>query len=915
MLLLLVTSQHLTFSFVMNIKMHDYKYNPPIDSPASQKALEEIRTKLTSPKLQHENFKNLSSLRVHSLKRDYSLHLLTQFYNEQMIPHFPLEDERDSLEDWIYCLDPAQLVNYDDTGIRGPLMDILLLLCDDSNDDDCKQSQGKPVILAGVAFEYYQQAEVGLVSYVTVNHEFRRNGIMSRLHPLAIEALKHFHCYSYHERNACLPEYGIKAIFAETNTVDAGDASREEIMNRHCALYALGYRLLEFPYAQPPLGTDQDSFDDVMLLVYQGSGHSDEHKGGGEWFVSDGSGCVPSEIPLDYIVDFFMSVYGYQSADMESFEHHWYYKLSHWFQKRYPCSTIKKNLPWIDVTNGYRREYEGSMSKVSSNHDTIENVVVVIGAGAAGLSAAVELAKNATSPLLVKLIEANDCVGGRIKTVFTADGSNEQYVNRELADICKAFAPWPLPIGAEFVHGVGSVVNDIIEENDWTAEETFDFCAVDEYPARNSFTVRALTNSLTQVQRKFSLVKIFGSGKCWDLQNPSTGTEDRYGNLIVRAEQVWDEIYAIGDTIMPGQESPIPQDVSLSTFIEQKMKGEPIEDIESVKSIIDAVYCKTAGSSVDHFGVNEACREETSWDYTESNFRTGECFAEFILHYLKEIDRINASYEAGECKGTIELVTSTPIVSIGSSSNGGGRQSKVVLSSRDGSQYTCDKVIVTVPLAVLKAGKINFCDEYSLPVEKKLAIERINMFSGMKAHLLLRKDIDVRSASLLEQTDLFFCPGEIFVQVWLRRDEGSIFLTGFVVADGRELLLSRIKEGETAQDIFLNQLQRMFKDDTGCNLFVGANATCTAFQLHDWSDDEFVMGLYSSPSIDAGWRISGESNGDDLLKTARHDLKAPIGETIYFAGEHANTKTCATVQAAIESGLAAASDVLASLSN
>jgi monoamine oxidase len=680
-------------------------------------------------------------------------------------------------------------------------------------------------------------------------------------------------------------------------------------LNRHRALFALGYRLVECPYSQPPLATDQEAFDDVMLLVYQGGGIGDGNAGGSTWF----DGQIPSIFPHEFIVDFFMSVYPDTTGEYSElkndgnvlpFKDHRCYKLSKWFAENNFYATIKPDLPWKDVANKYEQAYDAEEAgRVNDSQYDHRDVVAVIGAGAAGLSAAIQIAKKSTSPVLVKLIEANDFVGGRIRTIITSgDMDGEQYVDKQLVDKCKPFAPWPVPIGAEFVHGVDSVINDMIEEKEWRAEETFDFCATDEYPSRNSFTVRDLTASLSARQRKSSLIKIFGGGRCWDLKNPHRDTDNdsdgqSYGLLIKKANEVWDELYSVGDDVLSDRKGSIPPDMSLSTFIEQKMEGSSKDEVDAVKQILDAVYAKTAGSSLENYGVNEACKEELSWDYTESNFRTERCFAEIVNHYLEQIESINRSFEIGESKGMVEIIKSTPIVKIGC-----GDKSKVMLSSRDGKQFTCDKVIVAVPLGVLKADKIQFCDDFSLPPEKKLAIEKINFFSGMKAHMLLRKG----PSPSLETTDLFFCPGEIFSQVWVRRNEESIFLTGFVVANGRDQLLAEMKKThKTSHNIFLNQLQRMLPNEIGDN-------ACTAFELHDWSEDEFVMGLYSSPSVGAGWKLSGHCD-EQVLETSRDDIKSPIRNTVYFAGEHANVKTCATVQAAVESGLIAATDVLQSL--
>lgn len=818
----------------------------------------------------------LESLRIHSMRSMYSLDLLTRFYNEQMIPHFPLEDERDELDDWIYCLDPAQVATHDSEAKRGPLMDILLVLCDSRNSKD-HGSMLQPFILAGVAFEYYQHAQVGLISYVTTNTSFRRRGIMKALHPLAIEALEELHRLSHYERCGYEPACKIKAILAETNTVDAGDASQKDIEQRHRSLFALGYRFVEFPYIQPPLGTDMSTFDDVMLLVYQGKDSSNL------WFPE---WRVPSSILFDFVSDFTLSVFGYDaepttisSADLG------FWKFQKWFMQVFSNTTISHKLPWNIITPKYKKMYTDIQDKVNYNNrdETRHKVVAVIGAGVAGLAASVKLAKNATFPLLVQLIEANDCIGGRVRTVLTKDKSG-QYVNEQLAKRYEAFSPWAVPLGAEFVHGVGSSISHLIEDRDWLVEETFDFSSNDP-----------------------DVVQVFLNEKCYSFQ--SGALQDRYVSLINEAKRLWAGASDIGDTVLENECLNIPNDMSLSKFVELQMKGRSLEETATVTSIIDAIYAKTAGTSATYFGMNEGSREELNWDYEDCNFRTKNCFAEVIDYFRGEIDRINKRYEAGLGKVMIQLIVKSPIIKVDSDQDctAGGR--RIILSTRDGNQYMADKAIVTVPLAVLKSGKIKFSGLYSLPDEKIRAIERMNMFSGMKAHVLLRKEVDVIDSLLLGRADLFFCPGDIFSQVWLQRNDTSYFVTGFVVAEDRERLLLLIEEsGMNARYIFLSQLHRMFRDKEGNTLFVETEPTCAAFDLYDWSDDEFIGGIYSSPSVGAGWRQH------DSSQTCRHDLKDSIENAIFFAGEHTNTKVCATVQSAMDSGVIAAKDVLQSLS-
>jgi hypothetical protein len=80
--------------------------------------------------------------------------------------------------------------------------------------------------------------------------------------------------------------------------------------------------------------------------------------------------------------------------------------------------------------------------------------VVVIGGGVAGMTAAIELAKSGCR---VTLVEADSRLGGRVRTVDNPD-----------------IAPWPIALGAEFVHGSGSVLHDLAQEYGWTfSEELF----------------------------------------------------------------------------------------------------------------------------------------------------------------------------------------------------------------------------------------------------------------------------------------------------------------------------------------------------------------------------------------------------------------------------------------------------------
>mmetsp|Transcript_9794 Transcript_9794/g.10855 ORF Transcript_9794/g.10855 Transcript_9794/m.10855 type:complete len:119 (-) Transcript_9794:126-482(-) len=100
----------------------------------------------------------------------------------------------------------------------------------------------------------------------------------------------------------------------------------------------------------------------------------------------------------------------------------------------------------------------------------------------------------------------------------------------------------------------------------------------------------------------------------------------------------------------------------------------------------------------------------------------------------------------------------------------------------------------------------------------------------------------------------------------------------------------------------------MFRDEMGRSAFLNAGRpTCSAFALHDWSEDDYIRGTYSSPSVGAGWMSQTQSEhvpteattpalrSSDALppmaaETCRHGLAKPLQNTLFFAGEHTNVK-------------------------
>jgi hypothetical protein len=310
---------------------HDKKFvYDPTSSSIAESALQALQERLFDRLDNKNNYGNsitTHELSLKSMKESFDLAILTQFYDELMIPNFPLDEERDDLEDWLMYLDPSRMEELSDDS---PTMDVLILTL--TNKDTTTTS-----ILGGIAFEYYPLSRAGLLSYMVISTNYRRLGILGTLHPVFCHALQALH------QVFTQTDTKISAILAETNTADAGDVPPEVARKRHEILFRLGYRLLAFPYVQPPLAPGDESFDDIMLLLFVGSEKEEANE------EETKMPTIPTQVLYDYVLDFYYSVYGVGS--MSLFQDHWYFQLVTWYAQRYSSTIIQAELPWEDVTS------------------------------------------------------------------------------------------------------------------------------------------------------------------------------------------------------------------------------------------------------------------------------------------------------------------------------------------------------------------------------------------------------------------------------------------------------------------------------------------------------------------------------------------------------------------------------------
>lgn len=206
----------------------------------------------------------------------------------------------------------------------------------------------------------------------------------------------------------------------------------------------------------------------------------------------------------------------------------------------------------------------------------------------------------------------------------------------------------------------------------------------------------------------------------------------------------------------------------------------------------------------------------------------------------------------------------------------------VVVNTTDGRVFSGEDVVITLPLAILQAGVVEF--DPPLPAWKQEAIHAIG--SGHVTKIALAFKERFWPATL----------GELFTdrtfQVWWQPGAGRATPSTVLMANtgGRNgQHLETLTEGD-AVALAMEELAGMF----GSSI----HSLLTTSKIKAWGSDPFARMGYSYLPPDAdGYRT---------------ELAEPVGG-LYFAGEATNTIRPASIHGAIESGLRAAAEVAASL--
>lgn len=193
--------------------------------------------------------------------------------------------------------------------------------------------------------------------------------------------------------------------------------------------------------------------------------------------------------------------------------------------------------------------------------------------------------------------------------------------------------------------------------------------------------------------------------------------------------------------------------------------------------------------------------------------------------------------------------------------------------------YHAEKVIVTVPLGVLKAGKIAFNPE--LPKSKRLAIEQMGMGHFEKLYLLF---------------DQVFWDKDKEWLGMLPKDENSGFNIFNYYKYTKKPILIFFTSGQLAQKMEMQQLtdwaMAQLKTMYGNTIPYPIKIKKTF-----WGSDPYTLGSYSYLPF-------------NVDKKVIQDLAEPVNKQVYFAGEATSPTSISTVHGAYQSGLRVAAEIL-----
>ena len=226
-----------------------------------------------------------------------------------------------------------------------------------------------------------------------------------------------------------------------------------------------------------------------------------------------------------------------------------------------------------------------------------------------------------------------------------------------------------------------------------------------------------------------------------------------------------------------------------------------------------------------------------------------------------------------------QIVLDSPVAAIDYSGD------MVEVRNTNGQVFSGDRLILTVPLSVLKAGSIDMTP--ALPAAKISAMEDINMPDGIKVFMEFSERF---YPEMLYDGGVFDLLGggdegeKLYYDAAFGKDTNNNIFALFAVGEQAREYATIDTDAELIQYI-LNELDEIFDGK--------ASQTYVKHVTQNWSKEPFIRGSYTH----------GDMGDFD-------SLVAPVNDKLYFAGETFAPSDTATVHGAARSAFVAVEEIL-----
>ncbi|EGG23218.1 putative amino oxidase [Cavenderia fasciculata] len=352
------------------------------------------------------------------------------------------------------------------------------------------------------------------------------------------------------------------------------------------------------------------------------------------------------------------------------------------------------------------------------------------------------------------------------------------------------FTQWPVELGGEMIHGQDTLYYELAKQNGWEIFEVFE-------------------EDLFTSKRKSTY---FYLGRERKLVGPDQVDKDM--------EKLFGELTSLSEVPNPPKNENLLQHL-VSRGVPFRMLG-----------LADAVYSKTWGTNLDRIGLKQAGIEDKKYHKIPKNFKL-QGSSKVLVEWLSN---------------GLDIHTNSKVVMIDSSN----QDSLTRVELQNGETILAKKVIVTVPLAILKRGDIKF--EPSLPKEKQEAIRIMQMDGGMKIIAKFSHKFWTHTTRVSPGTnvELVLCGDSTVPQIWMdgapcrhvpKGEQPEYVCVGFITGD-QAISFAALSEKQQIR-VFLEQLDAMFGDVT--NQFTPASKCYISHIVFDWQKQPFVSGAYAFP--------------------------------------------------------------------